>query len=207
MGWKSIGVLALVMLTTPTEAVGRDFSRTSLVIRIYNNYGIPADDLSAARAQVDAIFNDAGIGLSWLDCWDRGKVAMAASPECLRPLDKTDVVLRLQGGQPVPGGRYVSMGFSLVNLEGGVPFLATVFADLVASISRTAAVDFRLLLGRAIAHEIGHLLLNTSLHASRGLMRADWSRVELRRENASDWGFVEEEVAAIRTSAMSRNSR
>ena len=83
------------------------------------------------------------------------------------------------------------MGFSLVNLEKGVPFLATVFVDLVASISRSAAVDFRRLLGWAIAHEIGHLLLNTSRHADQGLMRADWSRGELRQNKATDWAFRE----------------
>jgi hypothetical protein len=204
MGWKSTGALAFVLLTTPTAAIGRDFSRASLVVRTYNNYGVPADDLLAARTHVDAIFSDAGIGLSWLDCWDRGNEPVAASPACRQPLDRTHLVLRLQAAQPVSGKRYISIGFSLVSLEGGDPFLATVFADLVAAISRGATADFRLLLGRAIAHELGHLLLNTDRHAECGLMRAGWSRAELRRNNPADWKFLEDEIATIRSSAMSR---
>ena len=201
MGWKTLALTAAFLMIPMTS------SAQSLSVRVFDNYGVAADDLLVARAHVNAIFQDAGIGLSWLDCWGRGKEPVVVSEECRQPLGKTDVVLRLQAAQPVPGKRYVSMGFSLVNLEEGVPFLATIYADRVASISRRAGVDSRRLLGRAIAHEIGHLLLNTNLHATRGLMRAGWSRAELKRDSSSDWGFLEEEVATIRTSAISRNGR
>jgi hypothetical protein len=206
MGWKSIGVLALVLLTTPMEAVGRDFSRASLVVRIYNNYGVPADDLLAARTQVDAIFSEARIDLSWLECWQREGEPVKAPPTCRQPLGADELTLRLQAPNQSEGKRFVSMGFSLVNLEAGAPFLATIFVDLVTSISRSAAVDFRLLLGRAIAHEIGHLLLNTNRHAHHGIMRADWSRAELSRNNPADWRFVEDEIPLIRSSAMARTT-
>jgi hypothetical protein len=37
------------------------------------------------------------------------------------------------------------------------------------------------LLGLAIAHEIGHVLLNGSSPAASGPLRADWPRADLRR--------------------------
>jgi hypothetical protein len=200
MGWKTVALTAALLATPMTSPA------QSLTVRVFNNYGVPDDDLLAARTHVDAIFNAAGTALSWLDCWEGGKEPVAASPECRRPLDATHIVLRLQAAQPVSGTRYISMGFSLVNLQTGVPFLATVFVDLVASISRGAAVDSRLLLGRAIAHEIGHLLLNTNLHAAGGLMRADWSRAELRRNTPADWTFLEHEIATIQASASGRTT-
>ena len=138
---------------------------------------------------VDGIFQEAGIGLSWLDCWYRDKEPADAPPQCREPLGANELTLRLQAPNPVPGKRYVSMGFSLVNLDEGVPFLATVFVDLVASISAGAAVDFRLLLGRAIAHEIGHLLLDSTRHADHGLMRAAWSRDGAAAEQRSRLGI------------------
>ena len=36
------------------------------------------------------------------------------------------------------------------------------------------------ILGHAVAHEIGHLLMGTNSHSSRGLMRGNWNVDELR---------------------------
>lgn len=213
MEWKFVAALASAVLLTPTvavgrETVGRDFSRAALIIRTYNNYGVPADDLRAARMHVDGTFKEAGVEVSWLDCWYLDKEPADTPPQCRQPLGANELMVRLQAPtNPVPGKRYVSMGFSLVNLDEGMPFLATVFVDVVASISRSAAVDFRILLGRAIAHEIGHLLLNTSRHADEGLMRADWSRGELRKNTVTDWAFRDAEIAVMQRVAASRNVR
>jgi hypothetical protein len=99
------------------------------------------------------------------------------------------------------------MGFALVNIAEGVPFLATIYADLVRTVSREAHLDYRLLLGRAIAHEIGHLLLDTNHHAESGLMRAGWSNAELRQDAQRDWVFRSGEIEVIRTAAVMRNDR
>ena len=206
MGWKLIGILGVVLLAMPKTAVGRDFSRASLTVRTYNNYGLPADDLLTARAHVDEIFRTAGVDLTWLDCWYRDIEPANAPAQCRQPLGAHELTLRLQAPSTPGTKRYVSMGFSLVNLEAGVPFLATVFVDLVASISRGAGVDFRLLLGRAIAHELGHLLLNSSRHADRGLMRAGWSHADIRKNNEADWRFLQKEIATIRTAVTARTT-
>ena len=178
MGWKSLGAFAVVLLTISGTAVAQGLSPASLSIRVYNNYGVPADDLLAARTHVDTIFDEAGIDLSWLDCWQRDGEPAHAPVKCRQALDAHELTLRLQAPSLSEGDRFVSLGSSLVNLEAGAPFLATVFVDLVASISRRAPVDFRLLLVGAIVQEIGHLLLNDR-HAAHGLMRAKWFRAEL----------------------------
>ena len=209
MEWKSVAALMLLSSTCQGTAVAQGFSpaSASLTIRTYNNYGVPADDLRTARAHVDDIFGQAGIAVSWLDCWYRDREPADAPAQCRGPLGANELTLRLQAPNPGSGTRYVSMGFSLVNLAEGVPFLATVFVNLVVSVSASAAVDFRLLLGRAIAHEIGHLLLDTTRHADHGLMRAGWSRAELQQNNAADWAFRDTEIAAMQRAATSRNVR
>jgi hypothetical protein len=206
MGWKLIGILGLVLLTMPETALGRDLSRASLTVRTYNNYGLTDDDLVAARRQVDEIFRTAGVDLNWLDCWFRDIEPANAPAQCRQPLDSHEVMLRLQAPSPPGTQRYVSMGFSLVKLEAGWPFLATVFVDFVASVSRGAGIDFRLLLGRAIAHELGHLLLNSDRHADRGLMRAGWSHADMQKNNEADWQFLQEEIATIRTAVTARTT-
>jgi hypothetical protein len=64
--------------------------------------------------------------------------------------------------------------------------------------ARVGGVDGAILLARAIAHEIGHLLMGTTQHASNGLMRAVWSQAELRRKAAADWEFSKAEAQAMR---------
>jgi hypothetical protein len=58
------------------------------------------------------------------------------------------------------------------------------------------------LLGRAIAHEIGHLLLGSAEHPRLGLMRALWSHDELRGRKPAHWGFSAREAAQMRQTRL-----
>ncbi len=69
----------------------------------------------------------------------------------------------------------------MVDLEGQAGTLATIYEDRVESLATEAHVDSGRLLGRAIAHEIGHLLLGTASHARAG---ADASVLADRRTAA-----------------------
>ena len=195
MEWKVVGAVAVLLMTVPAV------SSAQIVVRTYNNYGISAGDLAAARTHVETAFKAADIGVSWVHCWERDKEVTENAAVCREPLKANEVILRLQSANARPGQRYVSMGFALVNISDGMPFLATVFADLVRSVARDAHLDFQLLLGRAIAHEIGHLLLDTNRHANTGLMRAGWSQAELRENADTDWAFGASEVETIRAAA------
>ena len=64
--------------------------------------------------------------------------------------------------------------------------------------ARTSRTRADVLLGRALAHEIGHLLLGTTPHASTGLMRALWSTATLKRDNADDWLFTPADAQSTR---------
>jgi hypothetical protein len=70
--------------------------------------------------------------------------------------------------------------------------------DRVHQVAAAADVDATLLLGRAIAHELGHLLVATSVHSKFGLMRAVWSKHEVQLDRPRDWEFTKSEIAAIR---------
>ena len=201
MGRETVGTM--VMLLTVAASAGAQ----TVTIRTYNNFGVAPEELAAARSHVEEVFAEAAIEVSWLDCWYRDHEVAEAAAACRQPLKANEVIMRLQAASPLAGKRHVSMGFALVNSTGGVPFLATVFPDLVRSVARDAHVDFGLLLGRAIAHEIGHLLLDTNRHADRGLMRAGWSNEELRQNTGTDWAFRADEIGIIRAAAAMRNGR
>jgi hypothetical protein len=202
MASQAVGVLAAMVLAAPVAGAAQ-----TVTIRTYNNFGVAPADLAGARPHIDAVFREAGVSVAWVDCWFRDQEVTESAERCRRPLEADEVILRLQAANPLPGKRYVSMGFALVNVAEGAPFLATVYADLVRSVARDAHLDYRLLLGRAIAHEIGHLLLDTNRHAEHGLMRAGWSTAELRQNTATDWTFAANEIAVIHTAAALRSGR
>ena len=72
-----------------------------------------------------------------------------------------------------------------------------------SSHGQAAHVSSGELLGRAMAHEIGHLILGTTQHDSRGLMRGRWTVIELQNNRPWDWSLPRETVVdmdrALRT--------
>ena len=178
-----------------------------VLVRIYNGHHLPEEDLQMAKAQATAILLEAGIDARWISC-DRGDDAeIEVPPECKRPPRPKELVVRLRPAGFIPGTHDVPMGSSLVGAGGsGTPVFSTVHPDRVTVVADAARVDPRVLLGRAIAHEIGHLLLDTSRHAERGLMRARWSMRELRRKADADWKFLESESETM-VRALARRDR
>lgn len=185
MGWQAVGVAV------------------AMFVRSFNNVGVPAADLTVAREHAQAVLQVAGVNIVWRDCWVGDDRPSDAPARCGEPVGG-DIVLRLQKTNGMDGSRFVSMGFSLVGTPDGAPFLSTVYVDRVASVARSAGIDQRRVLGLAIAHEIGHVLLNSNSHAATGLMRADWSQHQLRRHDAAAWNFLESEAAQVRSAAIAR---
>ena len=185
MGWQAVGLAATIF------------------VRTFNNVGIPAADLAAAREHAQAVLQEAGLNIVWADCWVGDRRPADAPERCQEPVGG-DIVLRLQKTSGTDRSRFVSMGFSLVGTEGAAPFLATVYVDRAESVAKGADIDTRRVLGLAMAHEIGHVLLNSNSHAPRGLMRADWSRHELRRNDPAAWTFVDRDAARVRSAALER---
>ena len=185
MDWQAVGLAA------------------TIIIRSYNNLGVPADDLAAARRHAEAILQQAGVNIVWADCWVGKRQPADAPARCQDPVNG-DIVLRLQKSAEADAAKFVSMGFALVGTADAAPFLATVYVDRVESVARGAGIDPRRVLGLAMAHEIGHVLLNSNSHAASGLMRADWSHTELRRASEAAWNFLESEAAHVRSAAIQR---
>ena len=86
------------------------------------------------------------------------------------------------------------LGYALVDGEAQTGTLATIFADRVTAAAARFQVERTMLLGRTLAHELGHLLLGTVSHTRRGLMRAWWTDVDLRRVRGKDWQFSDGET-------------
>ena len=176
----------------------------SLRVRTYTQV-TSKRDVRTARRTASAILERAGIRVDWVECGPAAAGEEVAADACTGPLGRNELVVRLVPAGTAGGGSHPhSLGFAFVDPDAGGGWLATVYADRVGQMAQAAGVGAAELLGRAIAHEIGHLLIGSNQHAPSGLMRASWSGADLRRNRATEWLFGRNEGETMRRQIASR---
>jgi len=187
--------LATAFLTASTGSA----ETRRVVVRVYET-GIGDVALrTAAIHAASSIVEQAGILVEWYDCTDNGRrpvcqdarrsgnfiarIMPTLAPSA--PLRKFSVeALGAQGDSEPP------LGVAVVDPDTHAGKMATVFHDQVESVARRTGVARSELLGRALAHEVGHLLLGVRGHSRTGIMRAVWTDDELTRDRPDDWVFA-----------------
>lgn len=171
-----------------------------VTIRVYDIYGLPPGMRDDALAVASEALARAGVQAAFVDC--SGKVA--ATP-CKLPLANGELVLRITR---MPPDGHAVLGDAILPQDQGPAQLATIYAAAVANTALRSGTPMATLLGRATAHEIGHLLLGTGGHANGGLMRAKWSWQDLQRaaRHVEDWDFSRAEAATIRLRLAERQA-
>jgi len=192
MHWKTIAEATLTLaLVVPGFSTAEPL-RTPVAVRVFDASGMSDADLDAALAETEAVLGGSGLDVSWTRCT---RPDTSPAP-CDHPVVDGELIVRLITAPMMRSGT-VTMGYALVDPSVRHSLIASVYWNRVRSIAGEARIDPRPLLGRAIAHEIGHLLLNTNSHTPAGLMRATWSQAELRLNLPGDWCFGEREAKAM----------
>ena len=185
---------ASVSETVPEDAVVLEPPSTPPLprpvnVRMYRSPEVSSEVLSAALHVAEATFAAASVDVVWKVC---------GPAECNVPPTPTERLVRLVRA-PEGGSRDTRcLGDALIDAQKGTGVLATVYIDRVLDLARHLDINYTTLLGRTIAHEIGHLLLATNTHSTSGLMRELWSPDELLASRADDWVLRPFEAAAIR---------
>ncbi len=187
----------LLLMCTSSPTRGAVTAWTTVVVRVYDANGVAAGTNRQALDQAHKALDAASIDVIWRMC--------PASPSCNAPLAPGELAIRIvRSPLPERPTGKVSLGDATMDQPSGVGVLATIYFDRVMRLAHEAGTDSRVLLGRAIAHELGHLLLATTTHGPVGLMRAYWSQEEVRRGQPRDWSFAPTELAAMRRRAEAR---
>ena len=187
----------LLLMCASSPARGAVTAWTTVVVRVYDLNGVMAGTNRQALDQARKSTRPASIDVIWRMC--------PASPSCDAPLAPGELAIRIvRSPLPERPTGMVSLGDATMDQPSGVGVLATIYFDRVMRLAQEAGTDSRVLLGRAIAHELGHLLLATTTHGPVGLMRAYWSQEEVRRGQPRDWSFAPTELAAMRRRAEAR---
>lgn len=183
------------MLLVVSSGVRADAQDTGVAIRVYDGAGLDAASLQDAIREASAIVADTGIAADWRDCTPRPKVA-----RCDQARGDQDLIIRvLPAFVPATGpgalltsvgSRRYTLGHAVVVPETGTGVLGSVFLDHIVALGERVRVSQAAILGRAMAHEVGHLLLGTRGHSEAGLMRALWTDAELTADRTEDWLFA-----------------
>ena len=90
----------------------------------------------------------------------------------------------------------------------GIGSQADVFYSRIAAFRESSpSAELRVLLGYAMAHELGHLLLGLNSHSPTGLMRADWRTKDLIDMARGGLGFSQEQARTMKAKLSTFASR
>jgi len=185
----SVAMAVTVLSGSTVGAVGVE--PADLVVRVYDQAGgvrAGSDKALGVAAEILAL---ASIRVQWRVCIDP-----APDLGCDVPPASGERSVRLMQSDDA---KHTNSGAALGKVvDPGTWLNVHMYVDRVGKQSSRAGCDLQLLLGRATAHEIGHLLLGHGKHSGEGLMRAHFTDALLRLSQPEDWQFTASQAAAMR---------
>ena len=189
VGCRQLGAAMVWAGTLGVPIVGAD--DVSLTVHVENYVSLPASDWAIVQREVEEIYRVAGIALTWAGPL---RVPMAEAPkDGVRRVALVLVHIR----QPFAGSEQDTADV----LGRAVPDIsrAWIFVNRVTEVTKFGSITETRLLARVVAHEIGHLLLNSKIHAPHGIMRAG-----LALSQVGFYGFSDEQASLMRDSIRRR---
>jgi hypothetical protein len=166
-----------------------------LTIWVANYARVPRHELFRAERVTGGIFHDAGIETIWIDV----------------PLDERHLEPKYDGR---PGDMHLTilrhaapgafspheLGFTMPCPEPKTGCLAYIFYALVLEFARDGEVSKSEMLGAAMAHEIGHMLLGQG-HSWMGVMKPHWTERDLHAVASHQLTFMPHETKQLYAAA------
>jgi hypothetical protein len=196
----AVGLTGIAGLAFPeiTFANENDPSVT-ITVQVYNYSQASPAILSKAEREADRILSKAGLQLVWLKC-PVGPSAAGSQGLCQKTPEATDLRLRILAAPIKNKVQDPIFGFTVH------PVLASVYYDYAARRAKSDDGEFEapILLGCVIAHELGHLLLGTNSHSSKGIMQGRWGSNQFRQLVTGSLIFTTTQAQLMRAEARAR---
>jgi hypothetical protein len=210
----ALGLIVVAMLCGMSQTLAAQDSRLVFSVQINNYAGIDSNTLVDAEKFASAIFRKSGVGTRWI-------TALGPSGEKLEEISGPESIiltnLRVSVLPRVMADRF-GMRDKVLGLAPGsganrqqiYVFYSKVEALAQSPESRFFAgphyfqVTKALILGHAISHEIGHLLLNLEIHTATGIMRGNWTMNDLLDAASGRLVFSTQQDEVIRTEVARR---
>lgn len=164
----------------------------AMTVLLYNYAHTSAGTLTRAEREASRILREAGVETVWQGC-PTGHSAAGPPGPCQGPFEPAEVVLRILPSATKNGFQDTVFGYA------NVPTYASVYCDRAVLLATSENVEFELpiILGFAMAHELGHLLLGSNSHSDTGIMRAQWDRQAVQSALMGRQLFTPEQAGAM----------
>jgi len=174
-----------------------------VLIRVYNKTHVSRAALSRAEQVASEIFAEAGLTVSWADgsLEDHQATSLDFSGRsggaltCSAGRDFTEIRVGLVRG-PSTEVMTNTLGLALPCAQYGSD--ATIFVDRCEAVMLNSRASFPKILGHAMAHEIGHVLLGSNAHSAAGLMKARWDTADWLRVAAAHVPIAQVDAKTMR---------
>jgi hypothetical protein len=177
-----------------------------ITLRMYN-YAVSRGLLARAEDEASAILNQAGLGVAWVDC-PLSISDLVNYPACQEPMGTADFVVKIlsaRGADQFLMNQEV-MGQALQCARDQIGCSVYIFHRDLQEEARNAGATESQLLGHALAHEIGHLVLGPNSHTAIGVMRAQWRHQDLQTIAKAYLFFTDQQSRRIRGEVAVRNT-
>jgi hypothetical protein len=197
--WLTAAMLGPSLFVGPLPA--RAAEAGGITVQVYNWASVAPQTLTAAETEATRIFRTAGVVVSWLTC-PLVEAERQANPICAEPVPPSRIAIRINPDVPA---RLAKGSLGVALSEAGI--YATIYYPRVTELASGGVASDAQILGHAIAHEMGHLLLGPAPHARYGLMHGGWSSQDLQSIRMGALLFSPREAAVIRQAALRRMAR
>ena len=158
------GLACAMVLCTPGQAPAAQSRTTAVVLHVDNYARIPPPLLVRAEAEVRRIYASIGLHTVWIVDNELDGIRQPADGRHLRVL----LLCQEMSARKIAADRVEN---NVLGQAGYVTGRAYIFVPRVMQVSELMGREPSLVLGRVLAHEIGHLLLGRPGHSRKGLMR------------------------------------
>jgi hypothetical protein len=185
------GLLFFSLLPCPSAA--RQSDLVQLRVSVFNSSPFLASIIEAAEARAGRVLRYAGIEVLWLNC-SQAVQQEASHDLCSEISFPSHLSLRIVRASQGLKATTVGISFSA---EDGKGCYADLFYESIRQLHEETDASPSVILGHAMAHELGHLLLGTNSHSQNGLMRAHWTREDLANASRGNLRLSPEESVRI----------
>jgi hypothetical protein len=191
-----------------SQAVSNARDMLRITVHVYNYVQAPRTAIAGAQAEAAGVLSRAGLQTIWLDCTKPGD-SSSPDPVCSVSSGNVDFVMNLVNHLEDfdPWVHRAALGFSIVPTDGEFGSTSYVSLPRVRALAAPGNSSEAKVLGLAMAHELGHLLLGTMDHSYRGIMRALWPSRDLENFDSSEFLFTNDQVKHLRASVLAREKR
>ena len=186
---RTLGLGLFLFGPLPVSSAGGQSDLVQLRVSVFNSSPLLPSTIEGAEREASRVLRYTGVEVLWLNC-PQDAQHEASLGLCSEASFPTHLHLRILPASR--GLKATTLGISFL-AEGGKGCYADLFHEPMQKLQEETHVSAATILGHAMAHELGHLLLGTNSHSPIGLMRAHWDPEDLTRASRGALRFSHEQ--------------